>query len=114
MAQGLERSQRLRTFSDGGLRQGHAACGRVLLTSCATNVWGHPVWTCAARGSIYLGARTITFAELVGACEVTKAALSLVTVGSISYDSDFKVKYSQVRGPTDAATLRGLLTSRWS
>ena len=47
-------------------------------------------------------------AELVGACEVTKAALYIVTVGSISYDSDVQVKYSQVRGPSDEATLRGL------
>ena len=46
--------------------------------------------------------------------KLPEVALSLVTVGSISYDSDFKVKYSQVRGPFDEATLRGLLTSRWS
>ena len=53
-------------------------------------------------------------AELAGAFEVTKAALYLVIVGSISYDSDVQVKYSQVRGPSDEATLRSLFTSRWS
>ena len=56
----------------------------------------------------------ITFAELVGAYEVVKAALSLVTCGGVGYDGDFKVVYRQARCTIDEATLRGELASRWS
>jgi len=104
----------LRVFSDGGVRHGHDTCGWVLLSWSAVDAWGDTVWTRVASGSICLGLHTVTYAESVGVCEVTAAALSLLTTGGIVYDPGSRVKYNQFKDISDEATWRVFSTSRWS